>query len=264
MLSHPKNKLFLFLLCFSIAGCAGSSYGSYGSSRIKNSKSMHRATMKPYTVNGKRYYPTMVSVGDHFSGIASWYGPGFHGKKTSNGEIYNKYSLTAAHKTLPMNTMVKVTNLLNNRSQVVRINDRGPFVKGRIIDLSYTAAHKLGVAKRGTAPVRLEVVGFRGHVDRHSSSSGGSQGSLGWSKKSVRMGNLLIQLGAFRKLDGAKSYGRELKRKYGKNYKVYIKRSIWKGSYIYRLYLRGFKSEEEARDFIESGHFGGSFIVRDE
>ncbi len=104
---------------------------------------MHRATMRPYTVGGKRYYPTMVSVGDTFSGIASWYGRDFHGKKTSNGEYYNMYDFTAAHKTLPMNTMLKVTNLRNNRSVIVRVNDRGPFVNNRIIDLSYAAAKRL-------------------------------------------------------------------------------------------------------------------------
>ena len=91
-------------------------------------------------------------------GVASWYGPGFHGKRTANGEIYNMYSMTAAHKTLPFDTIVRVNNLDNGRSIVVRINDRGPFVNGRIIDLSRSAAEKLGMVGPGTANVKLEVL----------------------------------------------------------------------------------------------------------
>ncbi|MGL5035257.1 MAG: septal ring lytic transglycosylase RlpA family protein, partial [Microcystaceae cyanobacterium] len=92
------------------------------------------------------------------SGIASWYGPGFHGRRTANGERYNQNSLTAAHKTLPFGTQVLVTNLHTGRSVMVRINDRGPFIRGRVIDLSAGAAKVIGVYGRGTAPVALEIV----------------------------------------------------------------------------------------------------------
>jgi rare lipoprotein A len=115
--------------------------------------------MRPYTVLGKTYYPTKVSIGDSFSGIASWYGPNFHNKLTSNGEYYNMYAMTAAHKTLPMNTMLKVTNLENGKVAIVRINDRGPFVKNRIIDVSKKAASILGFQKKGTANVIVEYYG---------------------------------------------------------------------------------------------------------
>lgn len=91
-------------------------------------------------------------------GIASWYGPGFHGKRTANGEIYDMYAMTAAHKTLPFGTIVRVVDLDTGRSVVVRINDRGPFVKGRIIDLSYAAAQELGMVKKGLAKVGLKIV----------------------------------------------------------------------------------------------------------
>jgi rare lipoprotein A len=91
-------------------------------------------------------------------GIASWYGPGFHGRRTASGEIYNMYAYTAAHKTLPLGTYVRVINLENGKSVVVRINDRGPFKKGRIIDLSYAAAKKIGMIEKGTARVRLEIL----------------------------------------------------------------------------------------------------------
>lgn len=256
MLFRQNNFPFLlaFALAMSILGCASQGYSAYGNGRINNSKNMHKATMRPYVVNGKRYYPTRVSVGDHFSGMASWYGKDFHGKRTSNGEIYNMYGLTAAHKVLPMNTMVKVTNLLNNRSLVVRINDRGPFVKSRIIDLSYKAASRLGVARRGTAPVRLEVVGFGGLVSSHKTRVA----------QSVDVGGFLVQIGAFRNVNGAKSYAKQLVRKFGSRYKAVIKRSMWRGYTIYRVYMRGFRSEDEARDFISDKHFDGAFIVRDE
>jgi len=91
-------------------------------------------------------------------GIASWYGPGFHGRTTANGELYDMYAFTAAHKTLPFGTVVEVVDLDTGRSVVVRINDRGPFVPGRIIDLSYAAAGALGILERGTARVGLIVL----------------------------------------------------------------------------------------------------------
>lgn len=99
------------------------------------------------------------TVGATQTGTASWYGPGFHGNPTSSGEIYDQNDLTAAHQTLPLGTRVVVTNIQNGRSVEVRINDRGPFVDGRIIDLSYAAARSLGLIGPGTARVRLEVVG---------------------------------------------------------------------------------------------------------
>ena len=110
---------------------------------------------KPYTINGKTYYPLQSSRGFVEEGIASWYGPGFHGKRTANGEIYNMNALTAAHRILPLGTLVRVTNKNNGRSLVVRINDRGPFAHDRVIDLSRAAADKLDVMAKGTAPVRI-------------------------------------------------------------------------------------------------------------
>lgn len=91
-------------------------------------------------------------------GVASWYGPGFHGRRTANGEVYDQYGLTAAHRTLPHGTWVEVTNLANDRAVRVRINDRGPYVDDRVIDLSYTAAQRLDMVRTGIAPVRVEVV----------------------------------------------------------------------------------------------------------
>lgn len=151
-----RHFYFILFIMFFIYGCS-SKVPSYSSSSKRYPRGCP-ATMKSYTVDGKRYYPKAVSVGYVQKGIASWYGPGFHRKKTSNGETYSMYDSTAAHKTLPMNTKVRVTNLKNGKSMVVRINDRGPFVDGRIIDLSKKAAINLGVHANGTAPVKLEVV----------------------------------------------------------------------------------------------------------
>ncbi len=119
------------------------------------------ATQRPYTIQGHTYHPLSSAQGYQERGIASWYGPNFHGKRTSNGEAYNMEALTAAHKTLPMDTWVEVTNLDNGRELVLRINDRGPFVDGRIIDLSKAAARDLGVLARGTAPVVVRALGYR-------------------------------------------------------------------------------------------------------
>ncbi|MHB8477272.1 MAG: septal ring lytic transglycosylase RlpA family protein [Steroidobacteraceae bacterium] len=111
-----------------------------------------------YDVLGKRYYVLSSSVGYWERGVASWYGPGFHKVRTSMGEQYDMYGMTAAHKTLPLPAYVQVTNLQNGRSVVVRVNDRGPFVGNRIIDLSYTAAAKLDMLHNGTAMVEIRTI----------------------------------------------------------------------------------------------------------
>ncbi len=112
---------------------------------------------QPYQIGGVWYYPS-VDYGYRETGIASWYGPGFDGKRTANGEIYDQNAMTAAHRTLPMPSLVRVTNLENGRTLKVRINDRGPFKNGRIIDLSHRAASLLGFTGKGTAKVRVEIL----------------------------------------------------------------------------------------------------------
>lgn len=113
----------------------------------------------PYTVLGKTYHINFKPSDTYTErGYASWYGTKFHGNNTANGEIYDMYAMTAAHKSLPIPSYVRVTNLENNKSVVVRINDRGPFHDGRIVDLSYVAAKKLDMLRKGTAPVKLEIL----------------------------------------------------------------------------------------------------------
>lgn len=116
----------------------------------------------PYERFGKKYYPIPPNEAADYKekGIASWYGEDFHGLLTTTGEIYNMYDMTAAHKTLPLGLFVKVKNLENQKETILRLNDRGPFVDGRIIDLSYAAAKELDIIKKGTALVELEVLGY--------------------------------------------------------------------------------------------------------
>lgn len=159
---------------------------------------------KPYKVLGRWYQPLPNADGFQQEGIASWYGPAFHGRPTSTGERYNMYGVTAAHKTLPLNTWVRVYNLENRRYLDLRINDRGPFVPGRIIDLSYGAALRLGVASDGLAPVRVVALG---QPERKP--------AYGRKPRSFRPvdyyhGNFTFQVGAFKSRENAVRLMREL------------------------------------------------------
>ena len=134
-------------------------YGCSSVPKERAPESARKGTGKPYKVYGKSYYPLLSSHGFKQTGTASWYGDDFHGKTTSNGEKYNMYAATAAHKTLPFGTIVQVTNLENGKQTLARINDRGPFVKNRIIDLSWQGADNLGILDKGTALVKIEALG---------------------------------------------------------------------------------------------------------
>ncbi|MDD2829512.1 MAG: septal ring lytic transglycosylase RlpA family protein [Sulfuricurvum sp.] len=267
------TKIFLSLSILILSGCT-TYKGSYSYKQPKSSKKTPSAvldsapsdimkkngepvaSMRPYTVLGKEYYPTVVAIGDTFSGRASWYGSEFHGKMTSSGETYDMNALSAAHKTLPMNTVVRVTNLDNNLNTVVRINDRGPFVESRIIDLSYAAAKEINLVGKGNANVRLEVLGFEPTgtktIDYKVMSAGPKQEILT---------SFAVQIGAFANINGAV----ETQKKYAsfKGYSAIIKDSQYNNDKLYRVWLRGFRSEAEARDFIAQGYFSGQFITRE-
>jgi rare lipoprotein A len=226
------------------------------SSSIYKKNGELQATMRPYTVLGREYYPTVVRVGDVFSGIASWYGNDFHGKSTSNGEGYDMYAMTAAHKTLPMNTVVRVTNTRTNAQTIVRINDRGPFVETRIIDLSYAAAQQAGVARTGTAPVTLEVLGFEPSGMRTI-----DMGTLAKGPRESVLSSFFVQIGAFERFEGALATKQQNASYNG--YSAIIKDTEYNNKRLFRVWLGGFKSEAEARDFISRGYFNGSFIIRE-
>jgi rare lipoprotein A (peptidoglycan hydrolase) len=137
-----------------------SCFNPYKDKIIENFDAVTDKTPHNYKVFGKFYKTFIPKVGEIYKGMASWYGGHFHGQETSSGEKYNKFMFTAAHKTLPLNTIVEVINKTTKESVVVRINDRGPFVGERMIDLSYAAAKKLDITKYGTFDVSIKVLGM--------------------------------------------------------------------------------------------------------
>ncbi|MBU0516525.1 MAG: septal ring lytic transglycosylase RlpA family protein [Proteobacteria bacterium] len=168
------------------------------------------ATQRPYTIAGKRYYPIRDATGFVQEGLASWYGRPFHGRRASSGEIYDMHALTAAHKILPMQTWIKVTSRDTGRFVIVRVNDRGPFIRGRIVDLSFDAAKRLGVVGPGTARVRLEALGYRKQVTTH-----GRVRRFYVKPASYRRGQFTVQVGAFAQKANADRLAATLKKKYG-------------------------------------------------
>jgi rare lipoprotein A len=164
---------------------------------------------KPYEVFGEKYYPLLSSRGFEETGIASWYGGEFHGRKTSNGEIYNMYCSTAAHKTLPFDTVVRITNLGTGREILARINDRGPFVRDRIVDLSLKCAADLGIVNNGTAMVKVVALGRERKV-----VVDGKEQIIYESPFSYDVGNFTIQVGSFVVWKNAERLKRRLAEQY--------------------------------------------------
>jgi rare lipoprotein A len=163
-----------------------------------------------YEVFGERYFVMPSSAGYRQTGIASWYGKDFHGKRTSSGTIYNMYEFTAAHKTLPLPSLVRVTNTANGKSVVVTVDDRGPFVKGRLIDLSYAAARELDIVRTGTAEVEVETLsGASGagpvivYSPGNSPQPPSAAASGGIAPALVPARHLYMQVGAFGNLANA-------------------------------------------------------------
>ena len=198
----PRQKVFrlfmpLLTLCFCLLlnGCHFSRIGGSGSGSGGGSGGGAVRGSKPYTNREITYYPLASGVGYSEEGIASWYGKDFHGKKTANGETYDMYGMTAAHKLLPFNTKLKVTNLSNGKSIVVRVNDRGPFVEQRVIDLTHTGATNLGMMGPGTARVRVESVGA----------------VAGLSQAGDMKGTFYVQVGAFGQKENAKRLSERIK-----------------------------------------------------
>lgn len=176
---HSCTRGLLLLSCvsaFLLSGCQSGQIGRYTQSQdsapnyvaklpetldaVPKFEAYRTFNNRPYNVLGKHYTPMTSGKGYEKEGYASWYGQKFHGHLTSNGETYNMFAMSAAHKTLPLPSFVRVTNLENNKQAIVRVNDRGPFHDNRIIDLSYAAAVKLGYHSKGTAKVKLEVIHF--------------------------------------------------------------------------------------------------------
>lgn len=185
------------MLCLILAGCADHRPTVTRSSASRAKKSTPKSsrippTQRPYQIMGKNYYPIPSAQGFQETGIASWYGPNFHGRKTSNGETYNMHGTTAAHKTLPMNTFLLVKNLENGNEMTVRINDRGPFHKGRIIDMTQTGANNLGFIGKGTARVRITALG-----EATTYRLGGQETKRFKEHPDFRSGEFYVQIGSF-------------------------------------------------------------------
>lgn len=181
-----------------------------------------------YVVFGQRYFVMPSAQGYVEEGIASWYGSKFHGNKTSNGEIYDMYQFTAAHKSLPLPTFVEVTNLANNRKIILRVNDRGPFHENRIIDLSYAAALKLDIVKNGTGRVRVRAI-----TDPKAATTSAAPTSSISQDPALVGGQLFTQVGAFSQLSNAQALQSELIAKQFKYVNIYPDKTLG----IYRLRL---------------------------
>jgi rare lipoprotein A len=182
-----------------------------------------------YDVFGKRYYVMSSSSGYLERGVASWYGPGFHKVRTSTGEPYDMYAMTAAHKTLPLPAYVRVTNLQNARSVVVRVNDRGPFVGNRIIDLSYTAAAKLDMLRNGTAMVEVRAV----ETGVAAQDPPPAPGEIGAASTSAIGPGLFVQAGAFANPTNAERLATRLRG--GGFSKVFVRDNAIAGRTMYRV-----------------------------
>ena len=246
MKSGIKHLLLMILLSAVVSGCTKQPPAGVAWPPSK-------ATYRPYRIHGRTYYPLPSAHGFVETGYASWYGRKFQGKRTASGEIYNMYSMTAAHKVLPMNTYVLVTNLDNGRRAVVRINDRGPFVKNRIIDLSYAAAKRLGIVGPGTARVRIEALGE-------------ARPAPGGGVRFVRYPDLIhgtyyVQLGAFESRDNAYRFRARLARRW---HTVRVTHQWYQGIRLYRVQVYAGTSYREAKRFeayLEAHGHPDAFVV---
>lgn len=186
-----------------------------------------------YDVFGKRYYVLSSSAAYVERGVASWYGPGFHKVRTSTGETYDMYGMTAAHKTLPLPAHVRVTNLQNGRSVVVRVNDRGPFVGNRIIDLSYTAASRLDMLRNGTAMVEVRSLDYPAATPDPATAPSSAAAEPGAAPIPAVKTELFVQAGAFADPANAERLAGKLR---GGGYgKIFVRDDVIAGRKMYRV-----------------------------
>ena len=259
MTSRCHTLPLLLALLFLVVSC-GPPYitpGSHGRKRPG------KATQRPYVIHGKTYYPIPNAEGYRETGIASWYGKQFHGHRTSNGEIYDMYGGTAAHKTLPMGTMLLVKNLKNGRTTVVRINDRGPFVKSRIIDLSYSAAKSIGMIDKGTARVRITALGEAVHVQAKAVTTVAKHATHApkLKHKDFDAGHFYVQVGSFEHRKEARALAKKFAAQ-GKD--VIIQQFPAAGTYLFRVMVFAGTSLKKARGyehFLEKNGFPNALII---
>jgi len=268
---HVKAKTFIIIsLIGPLSACVSNRYGLIGkkdsapyahvdTTRVPDATPQHepRSTYgnpRHYKVRGQRYYVLNSSRNYSQRGTASWYGTKFHGHRTSSGEPYNMYAMTAAHKTLPLPTYVRVTNLDNNRSVVVKVNDRGPFVAGRIIDLSYVAAKKLGMTIAGTANVEVTAI----HPNQTQKTVRNNVTKPAPATNTANNSNLYLQVGLFDDRQNAEQLKQRLKNLPIPTIKVTTDRSNKQPRY--RVRVGPLQDDREAHRVIEllsqNGHEG--------
>ena len=211
-----------------------------------------------YSVNGVRYYPLPDSVGYSEIGNASWYGKKFHGRRTANGEFFDMHEKSGAHKTLPMGTYVRVINLDNHKYTVIRINDRGPFVKGRIIDLSYAAAKEIGLIGPGVARVKVTALGKE---IRPAGPSSPSRTLV--EVADLKSGDFSVQIGAFQDEKNANQMADRLKVIF--EYVNVVRYADENNRIFYRVWVSKTGSLQEAAEMekrLEDMGFVDAFVVR--
>lgn len=243
-------RLILSLILFSALAACSSSMRPIG--RMPDNDELPRGTQgverkvgKPYKIAGAWYYPKEQPHYDE-TGYASWYGRDFHGKKTANGEIYNMNALTAAHKTLPLPTYVKVTNLENGRTIVLRVNDRGPFVKGRIIDISRRGAQLLGFDKQGVTKVRVQAVDEHGRAPNLPKTQ----------TASIAKDTHFIQVGAYTQRENAEIQARRLR---GRGHEANVETASSNGRTLWRVrigpFIEKLLAEEKLDRVVADGFY---------
>lgn len=254
-------KVFIIaLLLLSLSACSLTS--------TRASRSGAKQSGKSYVINGKRYYILPSAEGFKEKGQASWYGEPFHGRKTANGETYDMNKISAAHKTLPLNTWVEVKNLDNNKTLALRVNDRGPFIDGRIIDLSRAAAEEIGMLKAGVARVSIRAITdsrvkqLAAQESRVNAQVAKKQGTAG--KSAARQspapaaggggGSYGVQVSSTTDPHKAKGILSALKKEFSK---VNLDTKYQNGSPHFFVYIDGLKSQKEAESLRKSLHSRG-------
>ena len=234
------SLFLLIVLCLSGIGCSKSIESKPHAPPSRTEAGKMPATQRPYTIMGRQYTPVATAHGFVQTGIASWYGKKFHGRKTANGEIYDMYAMTAAHKTLPMNTWVEVHNLGTGQKIRVRINDRGPFVTGRVIDLSYTGAKRINMLGPGTAKVRVTALGAA------TAYSKTTHDPVSFKQLDYWKGNFTVQVGAFQVKSNAWTFKEKLSKSYLNAHIVVHK--DYRGTF-YRVRIGRFSNLKDAERF---------------
>ena len=233
-----RSACLILILSLFLGACSTTRKGGYYSndgpdsrprdvSQVKEpvprSEPLSKHGNKPYIVFGKSYRPLKNATGYSKKGTASWYGKKFHGRRTSNGEKYDMYAMSAAHKTLPLPSYVRVRNLDNNRSVIVRVNDRGPFLHNRLIDLSYAAAYRLDIIRTGTG--RVEVTAITSGQTYPDQVKTNNTGNIG--------GKIYLQVGAFSSQENANNLSSSLQARLDQT--VFVQEGRIESGTIYRV-----------------------------